>query len=331
MVRAASTAAYAAKLTWMQSRAARQNRALGARIEMGMYNSANVLGRLQYAQAGEKAYVHRAIMRTVDTAQATAYERQLWNKITTISKKASKSTYKTPRNPTAASKAAAAAGRAAGLKAASAPALVKSARAAKAKAKSARSAKASATAKATAKATAAKRKSSQARAAQSKKAPAAKAKARTAPMMPGQYASLQGRTQPPARKWMGNETEPQCIAFAVANHLLQAKDVIVGDSDIAELTEAAGPGASIEDTLWAAYMTGWPRDKPIHLGDYKLIEDLRSMQALRALVIGYEVPGDDGPAGHAALSLPTGHVVTWGRKIQLDPEVEEAWELRWDA
>ena len=341
VVHAAATAAYATRLTWMQSRAGHQNKALQARIELDMYNHANVLGRLQYGQAGEKAYVNRAVMRTLDDNQANAYVKQLWAKIAKTAKKASKSTYKQTKKPSAASKAttkaAAAAGRAAGLKAASAPALVKSAKAAKQKKAKQRSARASKKGRATAAATVKKhqqaKKSSHARGAQSKKAPVAKAKARTA-YMGGMLPGLQGKTQPTGPKpWLGNETDPHCIAFAIANHLQQMRSVTVNAGNIAELVEAAGPDATIEETLWQVYLLGWPACTTVHLGDYSPVaaDEMQTTLNLLSVVIGYDHETEEGVTGHAALSLPVGQVVTWGQLADRPAEVDEAWVLRWDV
>jgi hypothetical protein len=337
VVHAAATAAYATKLTWMQSRAGHQNKALQARIELDMYNHANVLGRLQYGQAGEKAYVNRAVMRTLDDAQANAYERQVWNKIAKTAKKATRSTFKSVSKPTATSKAAAAAGAAAGTKAANAPGLVRAAKAAKqAKAKqrhAAASKKGKATAAATVKRNQQARKSSQARGAKSKKAPVAKAKARTA-YMGGMLPGLAGKTKPTEPKpWLGNETDPHCIAFAIANHLQKIRSVTATEDDIAELVEAAGPDASIEETLWQAYLLGWPSCSTVHLGDYQEVEreDMQAQLNTLSLVIGYDHETPEGVKGHAALSLPVGQVVTWGQLDKLPAEVDEAWTLRWDV
>jgi hypothetical protein len=115
----AAIAAYATRRTWVQSRLAHQNSALQARIEMDMYNHANLSGRLQYVAAGEKAYAHAAVMRTVDQAQAATYEAAVFKAVSKTAIKASKSVlpaYKPGPN----SKAIAAAANTAGLKAAKA-------------------------------------------------------------------------------------------------------------------------------------------------------------------------------------------------------------------
>jgi hypothetical protein len=336
-VRAAAIAAYATKLTWMQSRAGHQNKALKARTEMDMYTHANVLGRLQYGLAGEKAYVNRAVMRTLDDAQANAYERQLFAKVAKTARAANKSTFKKVSKPSAVSKAAAAAGAAAGTRAANAPGLVRGAKAAKQKKAKQRKAAASKKGRATAAKTVAKhaasRKSSQARGAQSKKAPVAKAKARTA-WMGGMLPGLQGKTEPAKPKdWLGNETDPHCIVFAIANHLQKMRSVTADDKALAELVEAAGPDASIEDTLWQVYLLGWPANSTVHLGDYSPVEpeDMQTKLNLLSLVVGYDVELPEGTTGHAALSLAVGQVVTWGQLDKRPAEVDEAWELRWDV
>ncbi len=118
---AAAIAAHAARMSWVQSRLGHQNAALQARIENQMYTHANIAGRLQYVQAGERAYAHLAVMRTVDVAQANSYESGVFAAINKTAKKASKSTLNTGKKTQvsrAQSAAIAKAGNTAGLAAA---------------------------------------------------------------------------------------------------------------------------------------------------------------------------------------------------------------------
>jgi hypothetical protein len=115
----AAIAAYATRRTYVQSRLAHQNAALQARIEANMLRHATLYGRAQYVAAGEKAYAHSAILATLTTAKATTIEAKAYK----TAVKASKSTTPpTNTKPGPNSAAIAAAGKAAGLKAAKATA-----------------------------------------------------------------------------------------------------------------------------------------------------------------------------------------------------------------
>lgn len=114
----AAIASNAVRMSYRQSRLAHQNSALQARIEQDMSHHAMLSGRAQYVQAGEKAYLHNAVMRTLTTAQATAYEAKIFAKVAKTARKASRSTLKYKPGPNSAAIASAAA--AAGTKAAKA-------------------------------------------------------------------------------------------------------------------------------------------------------------------------------------------------------------------
>jgi hypothetical protein len=304
---AAAIAAYATKQSWRQAKLAHpQNNALNARIELDAYNHANLAGRLQFAQGGERAYAHKAVMRTVDTAQATSYEQAIFAAAARVAKKAKKSVSKKGKQ-TAASKAVAKAANAAGAEArGKGTPLSSKASAAKAKAKR--------TAKAHAKATVAKkraaRKASHAKSAQSKKAPVTKAKARTAP--------YQGFI--PMRLFDGesnewgiglNDFEGTCIMAAVANALWHQTGWRLPDEDIAYWTGRAGPHPDIGgvlNMLWT--LQPWPQVKllqPIPL--------VPSYEAYCERLIGF---GD-----HAAYAFQ-GKMVSYGR---LQPVAENADEV----
>jgi hypothetical protein len=109
----AAIAAAAAHRSFVQSRLAHQNSALQARIELNMANHASLSGRLQYIAAGEKAYAHSAVMRTLDTAQALSSEARVFAAVSKTAKKASKSVlaaHKPGPNSAAVAKVATAAG-----------------------------------------------------------------------------------------------------------------------------------------------------------------------------------------------------------------------------
>lgn len=331
---AAAVAAYATRMTFNQSRLAHQNAALQHRIELDMYSHANLAGRLQYAQAGVKAYAHSAVMRTVDTAQATAYESQVYAKLLKTARKASKSTttkYKGGSN----SKVITAAAQAAGLAAAAATPAGSGP-----KGTSSSSVKAKATASKTAKATAAKTVKAKAQAAASAnkssasaKAPAVTPKGRTAPMTPyggmagvsaayTEYQKQEENKKNPA--WLGDETTPNCVVTAIANHLLHAKGTHVPEAALRELAGAVSDNPAIEEVLWAAYLMGWPCNRKVRLGGYKQV--FTSLDD-PLLVIGYATEHGD----HAALALEDGEVVSWGSVTKRENPVEEAWELTWES
>jgi hypothetical protein len=112
----AAIAAYASHRSAVQSKLAHQNSALMLRIEANAAHHATLAVRLQYAQAGEKAYAHHAVISTVTQKQAVSYATALYSKINAASRKAAKSTVK--YNQTATSKAITAAATSAGMKAA---------------------------------------------------------------------------------------------------------------------------------------------------------------------------------------------------------------------
>lgn len=330
---AAAVAAYASRMTFNQSRLAHQNAALQHRIELDMYNHANLAGRLQYDQAGVKAYAHSAVMRTVDTAQATTHESQVYAKLLKTARKASKSTLKKFK-PGSNSKVIAAAAQAAGLAAAAATPPGKGP-----KGTSGSSVKAKATASKTAKATAAKtvKATSQAKASANKssasaKAPAVTPKGRTAPMTSGmviaaaEWAEHKKREElKKQRDWIGDEITPNCVITAVANHLLHLKGVKVSEKMLRDLAESVPAAPAIEEVLWAAYLMGWPCDRKVRLGDYREVYGEAMEGPL--LVVGYAVEQGD----HAALTLADGKIVSWGNVTDRTGPVEEAWELEWES
>lgn len=342
---AAAIAFNATRMSWRQARLAHQNAALAQRVEADMFNHATLLGRAQYAQAGEKAYVHKAVMRTVDTAQAMSHEAQLFKKIARVAGKAAQGNRKFPKGPNSAaiSTAANRAGLAAASRVKTTPAVARKT----AQQPIQKTAKRAGSGTALGKATQAARKGS----GTSKKAPVKNAKARTAPLWPphllagaseqhidaavwaaamsNAHASLvaakAGKAK--AQPWLGDETTPNCIVIALANHLLQKKIVRATIKDILELTADCGKAPTIEEVLWKAWLTGWPCSNPVRLVDYWAAE--KEVWDEAGLLIGFEVQTDDGMADHAALSLADKQVVSWGAVCSRSTPVEEAWHLEW--
>lgn len=241
-------AAFAEKTTYRQSGLAHQNKALRARLEVRMYNAATLAGRAQYIQGGVKAYAQRAVMRTVDAAQAKTHEQAVFAAAARAAKAGKKSTGKKRGRPTKAGAAINAQAAAAGLKAAKA---VKSPKAPKAKGRP----KGSKGTKGKVKAVKANSKAG----AQSAKAPVVKAKSRTAPYQGFLPMHLfDGKSN----EWgVGlNDFEGTCIMAAVANALWHQTGWRLPDEDIAYWTGRAGPHPTIGgvlNMLWV--LQPWPQ------------------------------------------------------------------------
>ena len=292
----AAIAAYAARRSYVQSHLAHQNSALQARIELDMYNHANLAGRLQYISAGEKAYAHSAVMRTVDQKQALTYEAGVFKAVAKTAVKASKSTvYKAGPNSAAIAKTATAAG----LKAAK---------------KIPKSAVARTCAMPLPPAGAPAYCGS----------PAYAAAAYAAAMY---TAHTRAMTTPQGleKDWLGDEVTPNCVITAIANHLLFVKGVRASEHELKELFEACSPEPAIEEVLWTAWSIGWAGSHGVHLGDYHLVEPEFMEDSL--LVIGFATPYGD----HAGLSMDDAMVVSWGKVQDRESPVEEAWELIWET
>lgn len=341
-VQAAAVAAYATRRSYIQSVDGHQNAALRSRIEIDMYNHQNALGRLQYAQGGEKKYVARAVARTVDDAQARAHEETVIAAAARIRKAALKSVsakkkpvYKKSKNSkvnaianAAGMKAAAAvkgSGQGGSAKAGSAKA--GSAKAPTAKAKAATQ-KASATAKASAHATASK----------SAKAAVAKPKGRTAAAGKPGYKNDGFLKYDTYNTWLGKPDTPICVPVAIANHMLYTTGLRMTEAFLGRFAFHCGHNPTIEQALQAlksltrnnvdSFMFWYSPVKDA--AKYELCEYAKVPARYahsQGLVVGYE--SEYGP--HAALSLGNGTVVSWGQEIPNDADIEEAWMIDWAA
>jgi hypothetical protein len=320
----AAIAAYATRMSWIQARDGHQNAALQSRIEEDMYKHQNALGRLQYAQAGEKRYLARALARTVDTPDARAHEENVIAAAERARSKAAKSVTakkyrksKKPRNKAA---------NAAGMRAADAPSLV----AAAGKQRAATRAKARATAQKTAKATVAKNKAARSA---SKKATVVSAKKRGAPAGAG-FTKRDVYTP-----WIGDPDSPLCVPVAIANHLLYTTGVRMDDVSLGRFMFNCPYNPTIEQAL--EILKGMRQRGPVPwaLQFYSPVGSEYRFSLLvyervparyahsTGLVVGYQ--SEYGP--HAALSLGNGTVVSWGQEIPNDAKIEEAWMLDWVA
>src|ERR1700729_1716689 len=219
--RTAAIAAYAAKQSFRQSQLGHQNTALRTRIEQDMFNHATIAGRKQYIQGGVKGYAHRAVMRTMDTAQATSYEQAIFAAAGRDAK-GGKSTGKKRGRPSKG-------GAGAAINAQAAAAGLRAAKAVKGTSK---------VAKAKAKKAAAPKPAVKASGGKSAKAPTAKPKARTAPYL----GIMRAVTFDGNGYWHhgNNEWSGTCIMTAVANALHHQTKWRLPDEDIAYWTGRAG-------------------------------------------------------------------------------------------
>jgi hypothetical protein len=262
-----------------------------------MYNHQNTLGRLQYAQAGEKKYMSKAVARTVDTVQAKAHEESEIAAAAKVAKKATKSV-------TATKKPLNTAANAAGLKAA---ASVKGG-VLPAGSRSVASQKASATASASAKAT----------------IKAEKGRTAGNPDLHIPFNVL-------PQGWLGDPEIPTCVPVAIANHLLLLTGLRLPEDFLAGFCLAVGYNPSIGHALKVfkgfthAGHLGYEDRFKYELCDYASVPVKYAHS--QGLVVGYE--SSYGP--HAALSLGNGTVVSWGQEIPEDAPIEEAWMIDWAA
>lgn len=107
MANRAAVAAYATRQSYRQSQLAHQNANLKSRVHADMQRHVTILGRLQYAQAGEKAYVRKALQNTVTQGQAVSFEKKRFAQAAKIAKKVTGKPKGKAKNPfTAKQKAA---------------------------------------------------------------------------------------------------------------------------------------------------------------------------------------------------------------------------------
>lgn len=296
----AAIAAFAAKESWRQSRLAKQNLALRNRVEQNMFNHATIAGRLQFAQAGVKAYADRAIMRTVDTKQAMAYEEKVFAAIARTAKKGKKSTVKKGKRTSAVLSAA--------IKKQAAAAGLKAARSVKPTKASAKRGRPVGSTKGSAKASKAAVKKPAAKGSASAKAPVKAAKSRTA-LMP---VIFRPRVFGGGDQWIhgNNEFAGTCIMTAVANAILHQCDLWLLDQDIAYWTGRAGPHPTIGGVLdMLRELQPWPE-----------VTLLPPRPFSEFMIIGYEVETGD----HAAFTFGD-QMVSWGELVPYPDEVEEVW------
>jgi hypothetical protein len=115
-----------------------------------------------------------------------------------------------------------------------------------------------------------------------------------------------------------DEGEENCVAVAVANHLLYHTGHRVHDSQVTYLSVLADERLSVAmDRL--DYYEVWA---PIGLSEYGKVAPA---DAQPGMIVGFKTDNGD----HCGLLLPGNKVVSWGEIIPLESEIEEAWEIAW--
>ncbi len=333
----ASIAAFAAKMSYRQATLGHQNAALKARIFADYQRHVQQAARLQYAYKGENIYRHEAVMRTLTDTQAAARIQARQAAAAKAGKTANRaaksaSTSAAAASSTAAKAAAAkiraqarAAGRAA---AASVPPPAKR----PVRHRLAHSAKPvhRVKQKKTKHKRRVKRSSGHGHVTSVhsvKPVTPVKKKSRTAPRPDGLVAET--------RFGYGDPDGYDCVAAAVAGHMLISTGYKLSARQYAQLVRALGPGPSIEGALEEMLQLPlWKRRVPL-LVKYEEREAPRLPFTTRLhlpAVLGFET--EQGP--HAALLTGgRGYIASWKEVMPLasvllpGTEVEEAWHLTW--
>jgi hypothetical protein len=159
---------------------------------------------------------------------------------------------------------------------------------------------------------------------------AAIAAARATPVgrtAPRPDAAVAGNWQEPpfCGAWRGDPFGSDCVAAAVANHLLYSRRCYLADPEYLTVMRAAGAAPELGQALERVSLRLLP-DFPVRLASYEPVTGV-----LAGDIIGFATP--KGP--HAALYLGDGQIASWGEVIALGevmlPEtaVEEAWQITW--
>jgi hypothetical protein len=135
------------------------------------------------------------------------------------------------------------------------------------------------------------------------------------------YRTAPGSAPSLNQTWVtaGNDLgEKNCVAVALANHLLYRTGYRVPDSMVEWLGKYWTK--TIQDALERIDSDNvW---KPAYVTEYGMVHPL---DAEPGMVIGYETQ----QGSHAALLLPGNMVVSWGEVVPLEAEIDEAWEITW--
>ena len=152
-----------------------------------------------------------------------------------------------------------------------------------------------------------------------KKVPAGRTAPRPADVKPGLFVP----------RAYGDPAGYDCVAAAVANHLLYATGMRIGRRSYYALADALGDRPSIADALELTMKhPPWGYDGPLLAAYVPVVYPLR---AVRKTVVGVCSP----EGAHAAVALETGALVCWGELLPLaevcvpGTGIEEAWDLLW--
>jgi len=321
----AAVAAYATKQSYRQSVSGHQNAALRRRVYNDMYKHYNDLGRFQFAQAGQKKWAHRAVMRTVDTSQAVSHEQKLRAAAARAALKAARQHKKPkpykkgkygpplPKSVTSNIKATA---QAAALKAAKATPAGTSSKANKVTKKSARGRgrpKGSTVANG-----AAKKGQGAQKKAQQKAQKAALTKASASAKAPVAAHKTRAAAAPfCGTRWLDSK-EPACVAVAVSNQIRHQTGIELTIAQLDTIIAVTGNDVSIGVALSLL-------EQHFTEGNLRLT-GFGPSDSRNGTIVGY----DSRYGSHAALSLNKWSVASWGsRRFRLS--VEESWWARWEV
>lgn len=171
-----------------------------------------------------------------------------------------------------------------------------------------------------------------------KKSGTAKARTSKSPYAAiGRQAGIQAAARVPASKtrkaarmlpvmtvnWItaGNDVgEENCVAVAIANHLLYHTGCRLPDEEVRKLVFSR-----LDIAVYNLRRRSW---KAAALESYTPVLPER---ARPGMVIGFEVTVNGNPEPHCGVLMPGNEVVSWGEVVPLESDIEEAWELTWLA
>lgn len=305
---AGKVAQFAISMSARQAVLGKQSSALRARINANLKTATSRYDKLQSTAAYDSKTAAAAIMKTVTSSQAVSHEKAVEAAAAKVQSK-SKKTAKSKAKSSAATAAATKAGLAAASK-------VKS------------SASSSSTVKGTVhqgsssvrtvKSSSAKASQSSKKSAVSKVSPVARGAAKGT-----QNVRILATSDDDA--WFGAEHTDDCVAAAIANHMLYVDGIRPTRQQVAELTALLGYAPTIRRGLRVAASMArrgaWPAIP-------RFAPNVTS-EPLPGMIVGYEALTDEGYKPHAALLVGDFTVISWGDEYALDTEVEESWVVRW--
>lgn len=128
----------------------------------------------------------------------------------------------------------------------------------------------------------------------------------------------------PDTSWItaGNEKDKEnCVAVALANHLLYHTGVRISDSQVDYL--ASFHGWTFAESLRRIDLNAiW--SPGIGLSEYGMLTEARPGD-----LVGFDVEVEGKMIAHCGLLLEGGKVVSWGEIVPLPSAVDEVWEIVW--